>query len=197
MKKFALALGVMTLATLTSLLSLPVMASSAACQVNTKKELSLDEKHFDQSLQAGWRVLARQPKCREAAADLIEAYRKAHHSKSITLAWHEAQMRAMVGQNDKAVALFKQAKHPKADPFGWNLYVDATVAFLQNNKPQLLKDRKEMMALPRPKGYLPAGKVAKDSDLKWPLYIDKVDAFVSCFGSSYQHAYSECSAPKS
>lgn len=181
----------------------PTKAASR-CAYDKKALLALDEKSFDQELAnggGGWRAIAHVPGCELAAAGLLAAYRAAHPASSPALAWHEGQLRASAGEYDRAIALLGGArKAPDQDPFGWNDYVDATIAFLRHDKAALLAARKRLAAVAYPAGaglpplkggYMefPAQKGQPARRLRWPPNIEVVDALVDCFGKRYSEAY--------
>jgi hypothetical protein len=103
--------------------------SPDVCAFDRAKMLALDEREFDQDFTGGWRTLERE-ECWLIAADLIRDYRIAKSPNSKILFWHEGQMRAFAGQTEPAILLFETTREPvTSDSFGWNLYVDATIAF--------------------------------------------------------------------
>lgn len=162
-----------------------------ACRYNRPAMLALDEAAFDQDLTGGWRELANKG-CTLAAADLIAAYRAAHPDGRLGFLsfWHEGQLRAEAGQTGRAVALFDRArKTPEQDAgFGWNLYVDGSVAFLRHDRPALQQARDRLAALPKPDG-VPA-------TLRWPMNLNVLDGLLRCFDKDYRTAYgSTCSVP--
>jgi len=177
--------------------------------------LALDENAFDQDLSnggGGWRGVAGKHGCIAAAADLIDAYRQAHPDASTTLAWHEGQMRASLGQDAKAIALFDAARHPpERDKAGWNHYVDATIAFLRHDRPALQAARDALAKVPYAAaegmppaldkdGYIefPAEDGQPSFKMRWPPNIEIVEAFLNCFDKSYDEAYGnkECRTKK-
>lgn len=193
------------------ILFLAVLAACAAippanrCSHDKEALLALDENAFDQDLSnggGGWRKIGNVPGCELAAAELISAYRAKYPSSSSTLAWHEGQMRASAGQYSLAIPLLLSAKKdPAKDMAGWNHYVDATVAFLRNDKTQLLQARDRLATVPYPAdsgmpslraGYIefPAQPGKPAMKIRWPPNIDVVEGFVACYGKSYDKAYS-------
>ena len=190
---------------LTSCASPPIASS---CSYDKEALLSLDEQSFDQDLSnggGGWRKIANVPGCEIAAADLLAAYRVAHPSSSSTLTWHEGQMRASAGDYSQAIPLLESAKKaPLQDKTGWNAYVDATVAFLEENKADLLDARNRLAEVPFPQeadmpplkdGYIefPAQEGQPAIRIRWPPNIDVVDGLVACFGKPYAEAYGSVS----
>ncbi len=165
-----------------------------SCAYDRGRLMALDQQAFDQDMQGGWRVLAREPACVGVAADLIRDYREAHHLSATILYWHEGQMRAEAGQYEAAIALFDRSRHPEPDAFGWNIYVDASIAFLRADRPALLRARAALAALPRPADFEPRDPSGRPLNLTWPMNLHVVDALIRCFGQSYASAYA-CPAP--
>jgi hypothetical protein len=164
------------------------------CAYDRDRIMALDQQAFDQDLAGGWRVLAREPACYLAAADLIRDYREAHRLTDSILYWHEGQMRAEAAQNEAAIALFGRARHAEPDPFGWNLYVDASIAFLRGDRPALQRARDALAALPRPEDFQPRDVNGHPINLAWPPNLNVVDGFIRCFGQTYEQAYA-CAPP--
>jgi hypothetical protein len=177
--------------------------ADADCSYDAGAMLALGEDAFDQDLAngGGWRALERKPGCQAAAAELIAAYRAAHPNASTTLAWHEGQLRASAGQDAQAIALFELARHPAdKDKAGWNLYVDASIAFLRHDREALLAARDALAKVafqggegmpPLKDGYLefPAEAGQPAMKVRWPPNLDVVEGFLNCFESSYDEAY--------
>jgi hypothetical protein len=175
----------------------PAAATPAnPCPFDFNASLALGQDAFDQDMNGGWRALAQRPGCEGVAADLIHAYRANLESHLSILYWHEGQLRADVGQYPEAIRLMEQSRKPD-DRFGWNPYVDATVAFLRGDRAALVLARDRLAALPRPAGFedrtLPNGL-----HVTWPMNLAVVDGLVRCFGRPYREAYSisECRAPE-
>lgn len=82
------------------------------------------------------------------------------------------------GQAPQAIELFIASKKEGPDPYGTNIYTDATIAFLRNDRKGLLKLREELTAVEWPGG---------DN-----LNLKVVDRFIRCFGRSYREAYLNC-----
>ena len=159
--------------------------------------LGLDFMAFDQTMDAGWREVANREGCAVAAAELIKEYRttKSDLSEGMlsTMRWHEGQMRAEAGQNEHAIALFKTTyKDAEKDSFGWNYYVDATIAFLEQERDALNKAREQLAALPKPSGINMTDPDGNPVKIDWPPNLKVVDNFLSCFGKDYAAAYGEC-----
>lgn len=179
----------------------------AACGVDAERLaalLALDQQAFDQDFTGGWRTVAARDGCDTATADLIEVWRD--HSPNKTsdsiLHWHAGQMRAHAGETDAAIALFNASR---SESRAWNLYVDASIAFLRGDRPALEAARAELATL-TPSEELQAARrsimadnpeiVFPDGFVEQPQNLNVVDRFLACFGGSYAGAYSgECDAP--
>lgn len=183
---------------MTLLLALALQAAAPTpanpCPADYQALLALDYQAFDQDMTGGWRALSQRPGCETVAADLIRVYRMNIESHISILYWHEAQLRANAGQSDQAIALMERSRKEE-DGFGWNLYVDASIAFLRGDRAALVAARERLAALPRPADFreqeLPNG-----FRLTWPMNLAVVDALVRCFGRPYREAYgsAECRA---
>jgi major membrane immunogen (membrane-anchored lipoprotein) len=177
-------------------------ALTARCVPDADKMMSLKYAAFDQDPSGGWRSLATQTGCDGAIADLIARYRKSkgkEPGQADTLAWHEAQARAMAGETDRAIKLFQQPPQdapPETSPYGVadGLYRTATIAFLQNDKPALEAARTKLAAVPEPADFaeLKASirkKMPGAAPPAWPMNLDVVDGLIACFGKPYKQAY--------
>jgi len=167
------------------------------CSYDRDRLLSLEQNAFDQDLEGGWRTLANDPRCWITAADLLRDYRQAHHSTASILFWHEGQMRANAGQTDAAIALFEQSRAKEPDPFGWNFYVDGTIAFLRHDRAALQTAHDKLAAVPKPADFHPIGRDGKPMEIKWPPNLNVLDGFLICFDRPYDLAYGarECTQP--
>jgi hypothetical protein len=166
-------------------------SQSGACVHDRARLLALNMTLFDQDLDGGWRALAQQEGCLKAAADLIRDYHAALPYKSYLLYWHEGQARAMNGELVAATHLFENSYNRTNDTFGWNLYVDATVAFLKQDRIALLKAYLALANLPAPANAQldQNGNSLADS---WPPNMEVVENLVACFGQEYKQAYQNC-----
>ena len=135
------------------------------CAYDRKALLELDQDAFDQDMNGGWRAVARREACTEVAADLIRDYRETKGVDLGILYWHECQLRATAGETEEAIRLFKKARHPRNDDYGWNLYVDATVAFLRGDKAALLNAREMLSRLPQPSDFQPVDQAGNAVDV--------------------------------
>lgn len=167
----------------------PAAATPAGhpCQMDFAASLALGQEAFDQDMNGGWRALARRPGCEDVAAGLINAYRLNLESHLSILYWHEAQLRANIGQYPEAIRLMDQSRKPE-DLFGWNPYVDATIAFLRGDRTALVAARARLAGLPRPPGFRDED-LANGLHVTWPPNLAVVDGLVRCFGRPYREAY--------
>jgi len=191
--------------------SAPALAQSAPaadCSYDRARLLALDELQFDQDMAGGWRALSYRPGCQLVAADLLRDYRRAHANEAGLLYWHEGQLRAGAAQYAQAIPLLEHARRPPGVPdgAGWNLYVDATVAFLRRDRAALERAHRTLAAYPPPVG--PSAPVVKDgflidvndgvaSKIPWPINLDVVEGLLNCFDKPYEVAYGDaCRAGK-
>lgn len=178
--------------------SAPLLA--AECSVaNRDAVLALPLQVFDGDADADWRPLADRPGCSLETADLIADYRRQQPKAAgdRPLIWREAQLRALGGQRDPASALMRTTYKPAhADVGGWNAYVDATIAFLDDDLPALKQARARLAALPPPPGRVVRnGMVQVEAEqVPWPPRLPVVDALVRCMYQPYALAYEACPA---
>lgn len=176
-------------------------SSNQQCAHDQEALLSLDEADFDQDPNGGWRTIASIPGCEAATAELIAAYRARHPDSSPTVAWHQGQMLAFAGMYEKAIPVLRSSKkEPSQDIVGWNHYVDATIAFLSDDKDALQRARDNLSVVPYDassglpplvNGYieLPTQPNQPPIKMRWPPNIDVADGLVKCFGKPYRQAY--------
>lgn len=192
---------------LTTLAACVWLACGAAwaedCSAGREQALALGYDDFDSDRTVGWRAVADKQGCFAAAADLLEAYRRAHaedvsEQDQRSLRWHEGQMRAADEQRDAAIALFESTRrgdpsvHIRAD----DLYLDATLAFLRQDRAALERARAELASLPEPEGFHAAVERARErygdafaDSITWPSNLGVVDGFLNCFDRPYAEAY--------
>lgn len=198
---------VLALLPVTYLLFASMAYAAGACRYDEQAMLSLSEAAFDQGNGSahgkvtGWRSVAADPKCRLAAAKLIQKYRDAHPNTGYLLAFHEGQEYAEAGDYRKAIPLIEHARTPKEVNLGpaWAPYVDATLAFLRHDRQgliaaraRLLDTRSTSMGLPPAKaGYVevPAAAGQPPIKIRWPPNIAVVDGLLVCFTKPYVDAY--------
>ena len=171
----------------------PPAPAEPGCEVDYGAMMALRIDAFDQDMNGGWRPLARRPECRDEAAELIRVYREFVEPRIRLLYWHEGQIRAGLGQHDAAIALFEKSRRDDEDEYGWNHYVDATIAFLRGDRISLESARARL-----------ASSRIPDRGPDWrgfagPMNLDVVDGFIRCFGRPYEEAYGTpaCRQPES
>ena len=166
------------------LLALALSAAHAAdCPAQLKQHLDADlalaYDAFDQDDHQGWRPLA-DAGCESEAATLIGAYAAKQAHPHPVLAWHRAQMLATAGQTTEAIAAARstlRAPHGDDDSgFDWNDYANATIAFLQGDKPALQQSRDLLAA------------AVRKSEFNLPN-LRSADRLLRCFGQPYKRAY--------
>jgi hypothetical protein len=109
---------------------------AARLQRHLASDLTLSYTEFDQTMNAGFRVLA--PDCPGEAADLIEAYIAKNATVENSLVWHIAQLRATAGETEAALVAARRSiitpEKAAATKLRWNDYVLATIAFLEQDR---------------------------------------------------------------
>ncbi len=166
------------------------------CEYDRAEMLALDQNAFDQG-PAGWRSITQQGDCNLEAADLVHDYVAEHNLKVSILYWHEGQLRAMAGQTDRAIPLLNLSRKPETttDRFGWNHYVDATIAFLKKDRSSLVDARAVLSVTPKPPNFNPVDVNGNPVEVIWPPNLNVVDGLLDCFDQSYDRAYNNCSQP--
>lgn len=184
-------------------LSAPARERLARCGVDEARFealMALDHQSFDQDFSGGWRPVGQEPGCERAAADLLIAYMD--HSPHFNperpgvIGWHAGQMLAMSGDTGQAIAYFDAARFDSAD---WNLYVDASIAFLQRDRAAADAARAELATL-RPSAEEIAARrqflaenphiTMPDGFIDQPQNLNVVDRLLACWDASYAEAYS-------
>ncbi|EAQ29319.1 hypothetical protein NAP1_01065 [Erythrobacter sp. NAP1] len=178
---------------------IPAQSAEPDCSYDLEAMLELDRQAFDQDIpDGGWRGLSREG-CHEAAAELIRTWRHQKRDHNSILYWHEGQMRAYAGQTKEAIALFELTRKSQdfdAD-FGWNHYVDGTVAFLRQDREGLERAKERLATIPEPSNNSftrPDGTVVQ---MSWPPNMNVLNRFEYCWGKTYKEAYGgeECTPP--
>jgi len=190
----------MLVALLLSAVSIQAAPDTASpdCSYDLGAMLALDRDAFDQDMQGGWRILARREGCEEAAAELIREWRTEKRDHTPILYWHEGQMRAFAGQDQQAVDLFALTYRPaRSDTaFGWNHYVDGSIAFLERDLEGLQEAIGRLRSVERPDVTMtgPDGSPVK---IDWPPNLRVLEAFERCWDRGYAQAYgnSDCREP--
>jgi hypothetical protein len=165
--------------------------------------LALSPDAFDQDRDGGWRPLAEKTECQETAADLLAEYRAAHWG---SLApgdlhvnyWHEGQIRASVGQTERAVRLLMAGVNPEVQGDGFQEYAIGTAAFLNGDHEGLQAARDRLAALPPPADWAETVASFRQQfgvEVKWPANLDVLDGLLACFGRPYDEAYGASCRP--
>jgi len=170
-------------------------AAPTECRQPDAAMLALPLHEFDQT-PAGWRSLDAEG-CEAVGADAIARYRDINREalageETGTLVWHEGQLRAAAGQTDAAIVLMLEGRDEESDAI--QPYVDASVAFLRQDREALLAARARLLALPVPDYFAAAAERYRVNypdhpPLAWPLNLDKVNGFIACFDRPYREAY--------
>ena len=173
----------------------PDRHTSSDCQFDRDSMMAMDFNTFDQTSGSGWRMVADMLGCALVAADLIRDYIDLHSPNERIIVFHEAQMRAKGGQTARAIELFRQTREAEGQSsfFGWNQYVDATIAFLEGDKEALRDARESLASLPKPSNFRAVDRDGNPVELSWPPNLHLVDGFLKCFEETYETAYDDCS----
>ena len=163
-------------------------AAEKDCDYNLEAMLALDQQAFDQDFQGGWRTLSNRG-CYIEAAELIREWRYIKRTHSTVLYTHEAQMRAFAGQTGQAIDLFRLTyKSQDFDAeFGWNYYMDGTIAFLERDRAGLTQAIERLEVVP-----MPADLIDEDNGqrkMAWPPNLSVLQAFERCWDKNYAEAY--------
>lgn len=130
------------------MVSLPCLVTdTAGCHLDRnviKESLSLDYQEFDQAEQSGWRIFYRKA-CYIEAAQLIKKYILYKSGTKIELSmlhFHLGQMYALYGNYSDAILSMKKAYRDSASRIiNWNAFVNANIAFLEEDINTLKKQR--------------------------------------------------------
>ena len=146
-----------------------------------RERIEIGYETFDQTPKSGWRLLADEKKHAEAAT-LIEEFLtngdELTPSQIRNLNFHAGQMHAFADNYVSAIQRFRLtlvATEPEDSPIRWNAYVNATIAFLENDKDTLASCRNEISKGPK------FGDVVPN--------LSVVDSLISHLGKSYSEAY--------
>ncbi len=176
-----------------------VNAIDEGCVANKFDYLRLDVETFEQDKQKGWRSVADKEGCLLSAAALMNEYRTVILEQQVDgLRWHEAQLRAAAGKTEQAIYLFSQTRKSDGPTSSNALSRDATIAFLKHDHKALLSARDALAKVPKPEGYERGveqfRKKYPDAPVPvWPLSLNVVDGFITCFDKPYKDAYNfEC-----
>nr|WP_321509276.1 hypothetical protein [uncultured Hyphomonas sp.] len=169
-----------------------------ACSYDAEAMLALDVDTFDSTPDAGWRTVANIPGCEAAGAGLLATYREQKPGLSADdvggLLHHEFQLRAASGQDDAAKEIAQQLISLRAEDDVMRSYHEAELAFLARDLEALTVARDRLAAVPKPDGFEAGVEAfkAKYPDYPppvWPINLDVVDGFITCFDKPYAEAY--------
>jgi len=192
-----------------SLLGLTLQPEMQKCGVDQgefDRLLALPQEGFDQDFTGGWRAISNKDGCNNAAAEMIKAYilySVPHPPNNLSiLRWHAGQTKAGAGEYDEAAALFAGTYKPDTDPSPeWDLYVKATIAFLQNDLPALQIAHDTLAAFPVAEEVKSARRqflkdnpniTMPDNFVDEPQNLSPVKNLLACFGKPYSEAYGNC-----
>jgi hypothetical protein len=167
-------------------------APAPDCSYDLEAMLALDRQAFDQDMKGGWRVLQDRG-CFAEAAELIREWRHQKRDHAQILYTHEGQMRAFAGQTEAAVALLRLTYKPMDEDsgFGWNFYMDGTIAFLERDREGLATAIERLRAIPRPTSASMFRADGSPIFADWPPNLEVLKALEQCWDKSYAAAYSE------
>lgn len=158
--------------------------SSVTCCVVVEEEnklLALSYDEFDQTEQ-GWRQHAKLG-CYHEIGVLIDRYLEKNKERLLDwqvlgVTWHAGQMYAFNNEYNVAIIRFEQSinqDESENSPLLWNDYVYASIAFLNNDLPNLKLYRNKIANGPIINGRKPN--------------LDVVDNLIQYFGQPYSEAY--------
>ena len=177
----------------------PQAPAEPDCSYDLDAMLALDRTAFDQTLpDGGWRGLYERG-CYVEAAELIREWRHKKRDHASILYTHEGQMRAYAGQTEQAIALLRLTYKPMDEDanFGWNFYMDGTIAFLERDREGLKTAIERLAAIPKPEAtaVYADGRPAK---IIWPPNMNILMGFEKCWDRPYREAYgtaNNCATP--
>lgn len=195
----------LSLALLFALLPLDAQNRLEACDVTPEafeELMTLDLQKFDQDMAGGWRAIANIEGCDHAAADAIKAYlhfsRPSAPAGNNLLRWHAGQSLAFAGQYEEARAFFQASYSTAEDGGAWNLYVDATLGFLDGDMDRMVAARNALKEYTPSEDDIAAMRafLAKNPHITFPeeaitqpQNMNVVQSLIRCVGSPYSVAY--------
>lgn len=112
----------------------------AALEERLKDDLNLTYQQFDQTDDAGFRLLEKSG-CHTEAAILIKRFITHNNSKESSLTWHLAQMEGLAGNYQHAIFYANKVLDPNEDlsnsKMYWNDFVLGNIAFWNKDKVKL------------------------------------------------------------
>ncbi|MEM6509383.1 MAG: hypothetical protein AAF644_07820 [Pseudomonadota bacterium] len=134
MKKGLLSVGLLFLS------NLAFADCKVALEERLKDDLNLTYQQFDQTYDAGFRLLEKSG-CHAEAAILIKRFISHNNSKESSLTWHLAQMEGLAGNYQQSVFHAKKVLDPDEELSGskmyWNDFVLGNIAFWNKDKAKL------------------------------------------------------------
>lgn len=177
------------------------------CEVNAEefdRLMALPLQAFDQDFAGGWRPVGDKEGCHDAAAQLILAYLRysvpSPPSDIQILRWHAGQMKAFAGEIDDALALFSGTFEGQ-ESVEWNLYVEATLAFLQRDRAGVETAYNTLAKFEVPKERMAARQRFLDENpnirmpdgyVTDPINLPVIKRLRDCFDAPYKEAYRGC-----
>lgn len=167
--------------------------------------IGLSYRDFDQDFNGGWRAIDYKDGCKVAAQNMLKSYLTyhayKHQSERSMLMWHAGQVLAGDNKYDEAVKYFKQTYKSGDRSTEWNLYVDATIAFLRKDKSALITAR-DTLALQPVSDEMKASRrefLKQSPNVSWPEgFVDEpqnlsvVNKLIKCYNEPYSVAYGKC-----
>ena len=185
-------IGLFLLAAAQPAASEPAPSLEPDCSYDLGAMLELDRQAFDQDLpNGGWRGLYNRG-CYADAAELIREWRHEKRDHADILYAHEGQMRAYAGQTNEAISLLRLTyKSMDEDAnFGWNFYIDGTIAFLEKNRKEFQTAMERLKAIPKRDAPMagPDGKLVK---VRWPPNLNVMEGFEKCWDQPFRVEFSK------
>ena len=147
--------------------------------IDSIMNLSFDE--FDQNMEGGWRYYSNKEDFK-TATNLIKLYLEKHpeieSTKRGVISFHCGQMLALLDKNEEAIPYMEASKMKENDVMNWDVYVDATIAFL----------RKDRAAFDKKKSELKKKSVFPEDQNRNLIFLNKLEAH---FNKTYQDAMKE------
>ena len=171
------------------------------CVEDREALLDLNYKAFDQDIWGGWREVSYRNNngCQREAAQLIADYKAQATDledwQLRMLHWHEGQLYAFEGESKRAIGLFGESYEPNPKNKAWNLYVTASIAFLNKDRFTFDNSYDELRDIPKPAHWEEMVKNTEETynyTPLWPNNINVFEAFDRCFEKTYSEAYSGC-----
>ncbi|MGB3469504.1 MAG: hypothetical protein WBA51_01620 [Erythrobacter sp.] len=166
----------------------PPEAPTPDCSYDLEAMLELDRDAFDQDMDGGWRVLYDRG-CYAEAAELIREWRHEKRDHEQMLYTHEGQMRGYAGQTQRAIALLRLNYKPMDQDagFGWNFYMDGTIAFLERDREGLATAIERLKTIPKPSTQAVYAD-GSPANIRWPPNLHVLKGLERCWDKSFAEA---------